>query len=157
MNKVDNMPIASMQKRISAFVLDDIIVAVLLFVIFYDQIMLLVSSVPTVITAESIETFQNQMQHFNSNNLFLIFSLKVLYHAFLIWQNNGMTIGKYIMKIRVIAIGKEENLTFFKALLRAMLRIVSEIIFYIGFLFAFFLPLRQTFHDKLSNCVVIDV
>ena len=29
--------------------------------------------------------------------------------------------------------------------------------FYLGFLMAFFVPLKQTLHDKLSNCVVIDV
>ena len=43
-----------------------------------------------------------------------------------------------------------------QALLRAILRIGSEVFFYLGFIMAFMMPLKQTFHDKLSNCVVID-
>ena len=45
---------------------------------------------------------------------------------------------------------------FSKAFLRASLRIPSEVFFYLGFLMAFFMPLKQTFHDKLSNCVVVN-
>jgi len=40
--------------------------------------------------------------------------------------------------------------------LRASLRIVSEEIFYVGFIFAFFSPMAQTLHDKLSKCVVVN-
>jgi uncharacterized RDD family membrane protein YckC len=81
--------------------------------------------------------------------------LKVLYHTFFIWQN-GMTLGKYFMKIKVVNMNTEETLTLPKALLRAIGRIVSEIFFYLGFLLAFFLPLKQTLHDKISESVVIN-
>ena len=157
MHTINDLPIASMQKRVSSFVLDDIIVAVLLFIIFYDQIIALVAAVPTVLTPEAIETFQYQMKVFNSENLLLILSFKVIYHTFLIWQNNGMTLGKYMMKIKTVDVDNAQNLSFVKALLRAVLRIVSELVLYVGFLVAFFLPLRQTFHDKLARSVVVDV
>ena len=44
------------------------------------------------------------------------------------------------MKIKVVELetGRRPNLT--KALLRALLRIASEVFFYLGFLLAFFLP-----------------
>jgi len=149
------LPIASTQKRVLAFVIDDLVIAFLLLVIFYEQLIQIASPLSGTMTAESIEIFQNAMQQFSVNNLLLILTLKVLYHTVFIWQN-GMTLGKYFMKIRVISLETEENLTLHKAFLRALLRIVSEVMFYLGFLLAFFLPLKQTLHDKLSQCVVVD-
>jgi len=147
--------IASNKKRISAFVIDDMLVAFLLLIIFSNQLLEIASHLPTVITAESVEIFKNQMHLFSVDNLLLILALKVMYHTFFIWQN-GRTLGKHLMKIKVIELDTKENPTLMKALLRAMLRILSEAFFYLGFFLAFFLPLRQTFHDKLSQCVVVD-
>lgn len=92
---------------------------------------------------------------FISQNILVIFAIKILYHAVLVWQN-GMTVGKYIMKIKVIDLQTGQTPNFSKALLRASIRIPSEALFYLGFVLAFFLPLKQTLHDKLSNCVVVD-
>jgi len=157
---VNMSPIASIQKRMLAFVIDDLVIAFLLLAIFYKQLVEIASPLSGEITAESMEIFQNAMQQFSVNNLLLIFAIKVLYHTIFIWQN-GMTLGKYFMKIRVVPLETEasdiyENLSFYKSFLRALLRIVSEIVFYLGFLLAFFLPLNQTLHDKLSHCVVVD-
>jgi len=156
MNESTTLPIASTKKRLAAFVIDDFTIALLLLVIFYDQLVSIVSSLPSVITSETIEIFQEQMNQFSVNNLLLILVLKVMYHAIFIWQN-GMTLGKYFMKIKVIELDTEHKPTLVKATMRAVLRIVSEIVFYLGFVLAFFLPLKQTLHDKLSDCVVVDV
>jgi uncharacterized RDD family membrane protein YckC len=67
-----------------------------------------------------------------------------------------MTFGKYVMKIKAVDFTSGERLSFSQAFWRASLRLISEMFFYLGFLFAFFSPLHQTLHDKLSNCVVID-
>ena len=156
MSDSTSYPIASTQKRISAFVIDDIVIALLLLAIFYNQLLEIGSHLPTVITPESIEVFKNEMNQFAVNNLLLIIALKIMYHTFFVWQN-GMTLGKYFMKIKVVELGTSQHPIFAKALLRALLRIVSEVLFYLGFLLAFFLPLKQTLHDKLSGCVVVDV
>jgi len=124
--------ISSTQKRMAAFVIDDIVVALLILVIFYGQLSEIASHLPTVITAESIEIFKQEMNQFSVNNLLLIIALKVTYHTFFIWQN-GMTVGKYFMKIRVIDLATSQNLTLSKALMRAFIRIVSEVFFYLGF------------------------
>jgi uncharacterized RDD family membrane protein YckC len=150
------LPISSTKKRTLSFVIDDLVIMVLMIAIFYDQLMLIASHVPTVLTPEALEAFQEEMKHFSTDNLLMVLSLKALYHTFFVWQN-GMTLGKYLMKIRVVEIGTSMKPTFVKAFLRAILRIGSEAIFYLGFLLAFFLPLKQTFHDKFSDCVVIDV
>ena len=150
-------PVASTQKRMLSFVIDDLMIAFLLFVIYYEQLMEIASLLSGTMTAESMELFQNAMQQFSVNNLLFILALKVLYHTIFIWQN-GMTLGKYFSKIRVISLEADTqgNLTFSKSFLRALLRIVSEVVFYLGFILAFFLPLNQTLHDKLSHSVVVD-
>ncbi len=135
------MKIAPIRKRILSFVIDDIVLSIFVLVIFYDKL--------TDIT--DMET----MSAFMADNFLAIILIKVLYHWMLVWQN-GMTIGKYIMKIKVIDESSGERLNIFMALNRSMLRILSESIFYIGFLFAFFSSKVQTFHDKFTNAVVVD-
>ena len=147
--------IASTQKRVASFMIDDFVVAIFLFIIFYTPIIEIASHIPTVLTPEALEAFKAEMNHFSSQNLIFILLLKILYHTFFVWQN-GMTLGKYLMKIRVLEMNSGSTPSLQKALFRAALRIVSEIFVYVGFLLAFFTPLKQTFHDKLSSCVVVD-
>ena len=155
MIEIASLPIASMQKRVGSFVIDDIVIAILLFIIFYTQLNEIVSQLPSVSSSESMETIKDEMNQFSVNNLFFILMLKVLYHTLFVWQN-GMTLGKYFMKIKVVELNTKQRPTFIRALLRALFRIASEVFFYLGFLFAFFSPLKQTLHDRLSDCVVVD-
>ena len=155
MSEDTQFSIASIQKRMSAFVIDDIVIALLLYVIFYDQLLMIGSHLPTVITPESIEAFKQEINQFFIHNILLILSLKIVYHSLFVWQN-GMTLGKYIVKIKVVELKRVETPSLPMAILRASLRIVSEAFFYLGFILAFFLPLKQTLHDKISGCVVID-
>ncbi len=150
-----SLPIASIQKRISAFVIDDIMVAFFFLIIFYDQLLAIASHMSGMMSAEEITLIQAQLRQFSVDNLLIMLSIKVLYHAIPVWQN-GMTPGKYIMKIRVVDLKTGYRPSFLQAFLRALLRIGSEVFFYLGFIMAFMMPLNQTFHDKLSNCVVVD-
>ncbi len=144
-------PIASMQKRTFAFVIDDLIISMFFMIIFYDQISKLFANA-TEIDQASLE----QVNMFIGENILIIFAIKVLYHTILVWQS-GMTMGKYIVKIKVVDLNSEGRPSFQQAFLRASLRLISETLFYLGFIMAFFTPLKQTFHDKFSSCVVIDV
>ena len=145
------LAIASMQKRIAAFVIDDMIVSLFFLIIFYDQLMSLLSANDTADTVS-----MEMMNGFIAENLLIVLGIKLVYQTVLIWQN-GMTIGKYAVKIKVINLNNGARPSFQQAFLRASVRLLSESIFYIGFIMAFFLPMRQTLHDKLSNCVVVDV
>ena len=145
-----SLSIASKQKRMAAFVIDDIVISILFIIIFYSQFSDVFSNI-TVVDEAALES----INLFIAENILVVFSIKVLYHTVLIWQN-GMTLGKYLMKIKVIDLETGEIPNFQKAFLRASVRIVSELLFYLGFLMAFFTPLTQTLHDKLSNCVVVD-
>jgi len=150
-----SLPIASIQKRISAFVIDDITVALFFLIIFYDQLLAIASHTSGMMSAEEITLIQAQLRQFSVDNLLVMLSIKILYHTVPVWQN-GITLGKYIMKIRVIDLKTGARPSLIQAFLRALLRIGSEIFFYLGFIMALMMPLKQTFHDKLSNCVVVD-
>ena len=145
-----SLPIASIQKRITSFVIDDIVITLFFIIIFYDQFSAVFSNI-TVLDETALES----INAFIAQNLLVVLSIKLLYHTVLVWQN-GMTLGKYLMKIKVIDLETGNTPGFQKAFLRASVRIPSEVLFYLGFLMAFFVPLRQTLHDKLSHCVVVN-
>lgn len=135
------MNIAPIKKRIASFIIDDFILSMLIFVIFYDQL--------------SVITDMEALSGFMNDNFFVIASVKLLYHWVLVWQN-GMTVGNFVLKIRVVDEDSSALLLWHKALLRSFLRLFSEAAFYIGFLVAFVSPKVQTMHDKFSNAVVVD-
>jgi len=136
-----NMQLAPAKKRIWSFVIDDLVVSFLFIIIFWSQL-------------SSFDKGEDLIQFLNSN--FLIFVLiKIIYQTLFVWQN-GMTLGKYITKMRVVSLDYGEIPSFNSALIRASVRVISETLFYIGFFMAFFNPLIQTLHDKLAKCVVVD-
>ena len=141
-NSIQNQEqIAIPKKRVGAFIIDDLAVSFLFMVIFWSQI----SSLRTV----------EEINLFLAENFLIIMMIKLLYHTFFVWQS-GMTLGKYIMKIKVVALETGLIPPLHTAAARAALRIVSETFFYLGFVMAFFNPMVQTLHDKLTGCVVID-
>ena len=146
----NSLPIASNGKRVWSFVIDDMVINLFLMIIFSSQLTALMSGV-TEISEESVVV----VNQFIMDNIAIVLAVKVLYHGILIWQS-GMTLGKYIMKIKVVDMVSGTTPTLTQALWRASVRLLSEMLFYIGFIFAFFSPLHQTMHDKFSNCVVID-
>jgi uncharacterized RDD family membrane protein YckC len=146
-----SLPIAGNTKRVTAFVIDDIVINIFLMIIFSSQLTALMSGI-TEVNTEAIM----MINQFIMENLPIVIAVKVLYHTVLIWQS-GMTFGKYIVRIKTVNMYSGERLSFIQAFWRASVRLVSEMLFYIGFVFAFFSSLHQTLHDKLSNSVVIDV
>jgi uncharacterized RDD family membrane protein YckC len=145
-----SLPIASTQKRITSFVIDDMVITLFFIIIFYDQFSAVFSNI-TVVDEAALET----INAFIAQNILVVLSIKLIYHTVLVWQS-GMTLGKYLTKIKVVELETGNTPSFQKAFLRAAVRIPSEVLFYLGFLMAFFVPLRQTLHDKLSNCVVVN-
>ncbi len=141
-NSIQNQEqIAVPKKRVGAFIIDDLAVSFLFMVIFWSQI----SSLRTV----------EEINLFLAENFLIIMLIKLLYHTFFVWQS-GMTLGKYAMKIKVVVLQTGLIPPLHTAMARAALRIVSETFFYLGFVMAFFNPMVQTLHDKLTGCVVID-
>jgi len=133
--------LASISKRVISFTIDDLIISILFVIIFYKQII-------TLHTPED-------MAIFIQNTAWVIMLLRLLYHTFFIGLN-GATIGKYFAKIKAVDINSGNTLSWYMAFIRAVVREIGEMFFYFTFFFAFFDKNRQTLHDKISNCVVVN-
>ena len=138
---MQNMKYASIIKRAISFTIDDFLVSFLFIAIFYKQI-------TTLTTPELMVAFIQQ-------NAWVLMVLKIVYHTFFIGLN-GATVGKYIVKIKAVDENSGQIIGWGRAFIRAVVRTIGEMLFYITFLFAFFSPKKQTLHDKIVNCVVID-
>lgn len=68
----------------------------------------------------------------------------------------GATIGKMLLKVKVVDIQLIDNPSFGVALLRASVKFLGEALFYIGFIWAMFDPFKQAWHDKFAKTIVID-
>lgn len=87
---------------------------------------------------------------------FLPFSLlSFIYQTLFVWKY-GVTLGKLTVRIRVVEIDTNANPSFRSALLRSGFRVISDNSMMLGYIVAFFSPLVQTFHDKISKTVVVD-
>ncbi len=83
-------------------------------------------------------------------------AIKIFYQAFFVMQY-GASLGKIVMKIRVIDLKTLQTPNVIISLNRAIVRVVSEMFFYLGFLWGMMDPSRQTWHDKTAKTLVIDV
>jgi uncharacterized RDD family membrane protein YckC len=137
---IEQNRIAPLGKRVVSFVVDDLVVSFFFVAIFFEQI----------VSMEGPEA----VQPFLEINLWVLILLKIFYHTFFI-SYNGMTLGKYLAKIRAVSLDDGTLLDAPRSLLRASVRILDEMFFYLGFLPALFSPNRQTLHDRISGCVVV--
>ncbi len=139
MTPLENL--APNSKRVWSFTIDSLLMNFVYIMIVYDQIALLK-------TPEEIIYFAKETS-------WLLALINILYHTFFTWQS-GKTLGKHIMKIRVVSIDEGALLTLPMSLLRALVRVVDEAFLYIGFLPAFFSPTRQTLHDRVSRSIIVN-
>lgn len=137
----ENITLAPLNKRALAYLIDEILVSLLFIFIYVDQI-------PDNATTEETITIINSL-------VFYVMVLKVVYQTFFVWMY-GATLGRIAMKIKVISLGDLENPSLLFSLSRASFRIISESIFYLGFLWAVLNPKRETWHDKVSNTLVVN-
>ena len=139
---IDNLELASTKSRIRAFIIDDLAITFIVMLMMWDQI------------SNSNGDFQTILILINSAFLQVII-LKFIYQVFFIWYY-GATIGKMVSKIKVIDFDNYQRVSLQNAVLRSMGRIISEMVFYIGFIIAFYTDSKQTFHDKMGKTLVVN-
>ncbi|MEA3288933.1 MAG: RDD family protein [Campylobacterota bacterium] len=139
---MDNLQLASMGSRLKAFIIDDLLITLIVLVLLWEQISA-ASGDLGVITSLMNQAF------------FEIVALKFIYQTFFIWYY-GATLGKIVAKIRVIDYDNFGKVSFMNSLVRSAGRIVSEALFYIGFLMAYYTDSKQTFHDKFGKTLVVN-
>lgn len=137
----EQLHLASIKKRAVATLIDEFLLSFLLIIVLWDSF-------------NQTETLEEMIMLTNAF-VFEFMAIKIIYQAFFTWQY-GATLGKIVMKIRIVELSTLDTPTLAAASNRAIFRIISEMIFYLGFLWGVLDPLRQTWHDKTARTVVID-
>ena len=137
----EHLELASIRQRVAAFGIDEVLLSVLLMIILWD----------TISKAQTLEAM------ISVTNSFLLeyMSIKIIYQTFFTMQYGG-TIGKIIMKIRVIEIATLSNPGFLSSFNRSVFRVISEALFYLGFVWAILDPYRRSWHDRTARTLVIN-
>lgn len=143
MQNTQDLQLAPMAKRALAFVIDDLLVTFIILAIFWESLMAAADNMDAMMFLVKVELVMP------------LIILKVIYHTFFVWYY-GATIGKIIMKIRVIDANHWGRVSVLSSLLRAVGRIFSEMFFYVGFLLGFFNDGRKTFHDITGKTLVVN-
>ncbi len=139
---ISKLELASQKKRMQAFVIDDILVSIVTMFILWDKI--------TVSNGELMDILMIM------NGAFVqVLFLKLIYQTFFVWYY-GATIGKFIVKIRIIKENDFGPVDFVSAFMRSISRILSESVFYLGFFLSYYTEGRQTLHDKLAKTLVVN-
>jgi uncharacterized RDD family membrane protein YckC len=104
---------------------------------------------------QAIKTPEEMMAY--SRSLFVyIMSVKIIYQTIFVYMY-GASLGKMAVKIRVIESEYLGLPTLMQSFIRAVMRIISEIIFYFGYVVAIFSPIRLTWQDRVATTLVVDV
>lgn len=82
------------------------------------------------------------------------FLIGVGYQWFFLTRNNGQTPGKMLMKIRVIKVDGSQ-ITEVDAALRYVGYLINSAVVMLGWLWAFWDPNQQGWHDKLARTYVV--
>ena len=135
------LELASLKKRTGAFMIDEFLLAFLFLIIIYDQVIGVEDS-DAIVTLVNSFTFEYLL-------------LKVAYQTLFVYQY-GASIGKIVMKIRVVDMSTLQKPIFSSALNRAIFRVISEMLFYLGFAWAFYNGNRQSWQDKTARTIVVD-
>lgn len=138
----ENITLADKGKRATAFFIDEVLLSLLLLIALWE-------SFSQATTTEEIILLTNSV-------VLEYMALKIIYQSFFIMQY-GASIGKIVMKIKVIEIQTLQNPNVLVALNRAIFRVLSEMFFYLGFIWGMMDPARQTWHDKTAKTLVVNV
>lgn len=137
----EGLSLASIKKRAFAFFIDEMLLSFLLIIAMSD----------------SFSNTKNMEDIILLTNSYVMeyIMMKIVYQTFFVMQY-GATLGKLAVKIKVIEIATLTNPNILSSLNRAIFRIVSEMLFYLGFLWGMMDPARQTWHDKTAKTLVVD-
>ena len=138
----EGMSLAPIKKRSMAFFIDEMLLSLILLIALWDSFTQSTSLEETIILTNSFVLEYMMM--------------KVIYQAFFV-MHYGASIGKLIMKIRVIELNTLGNPNVLVALNRSIFRVISELVFYLGFLWGVLDPSRQAWHDKTAKTLVVNV
>ena len=136
---------AKISKRALAFLIDSVFLVILALAINYE----LFTSLTPMSSEEDFLFVQTE--------ILKIYLPMAFIYQWLFVALYGATLGKMVMKIRVIDLQTGDTPSAVVALNRSVVRIISELVMNLGFLWAVLDPNRQGWHDKSARTLVIDV
>jgi len=137
----ENLTLADVKKRALAFFIDEMLLSFIFVFALWDSF----------VQAENTE----EIIALTNNFVFEYMMIKIIYQTFFVMQY-GATLGKIAVKIRVIEIKTLTNPNVLVALNRAIFRVISEMLFYLGFLWGILNPSKQTWHDLTAKTFVVN-
>lgn len=138
---IDNLELATIGSRIKAFVIDDLLITGVFLLLYWEKFS---------VTADMMALLAVM-----NEGVYQVLLLKLIYQGFFVWYY-GATIGRIFAKIRVIDYNHFGRVSITTAFVRSFVRILSEMFFYVGFIFAFFNDSRQTLQDKIARTLVVN-
>jgi len=137
----EELTLAANNKRAIAFFIDEILLSFILIIALWDSFVQASSTEEIILLTNSF--------------VLEFMMMKIIYQSFFVMQY-GATLGKLVMKIRVIEIKTLNNPNVLVSLNRAIFRVISEMLFYLGFLWGILNPSKQTWHDLTAKTLVIN-
>ncbi|SFV57909.1 FIG00387922: hypothetical protein [hydrothermal vent metagenome] len=137
----EELQLASITKRGSAFFLDEFLLSLLLVISLWDAFGSATNTLELIALS----------QQFTLEYIIL----KIIYQTFFVMMY-GATLGKMMMRIRIVELPTLNKPSFFASLNRAIVRIFSEMLFYLGFVWGMMDPLRRTWHDLSAKTLVVE-
>ena len=137
----EGLSLAPISKRLGAFFLDELLLSLLLIVTFWESF----SQAKT--TLESLYVAQQFSLEYAA--------ITIIYHTLFVYKY-GASLGKIAMRIRVVELPTLQNPSLLSAFNRAVFRVVSQTLFYLGFVWGVMDPFRRTWHDLSARTIVIE-
>ena len=138
----ENLKIANFSKRVVAYLIDNIILSLIVFIIFYDKLSLM---------DDYLEIAQ-----FLGNFTTGFFLLHLIYHTLFTFMY-GASLGKMACKIMILSEELLDKPNFIQSFARSFVRELSGIAFMLGFAWALGNDLCKTWHDYAARTIVVDV
>ncbi len=130
-------PLATFTQRLLAFCID-----------------LLIVEVATANATEHIHNITADHLNINVFHDFVRGFWLLAYFGLAVWMSNGLTIGKRLMQIRILSL-RDENITLWQAIERALGYGASAIEAGFGFFQYFLHPNRACVHDRIAETIVV--
>lgn len=138
----ENLKIASFSKRVIAYLIDNLILSFIVFVIFYDRLILMNDLL--------------EIADFLKNFTMGFFFIHLVYHTLFTFMY-GASLGKMACKIMILNEELLDKPNFVQSLVRSIFREFSSMALMLGFAWALGNDLCKTWHDYVVRTIVVDV
>jgi uncharacterized RDD family membrane protein YckC len=151
---------ASFGARLLAMIIDYIIICVMQFVVIAPIMTMLGLGVASQvdgsgnITEEQAIGMAGAIIAAVSSAILLTYAIAILYFAIMESSKAQASVGKMALSIKVTDMDGQ-RISFGKALLRSIGKIISGMIIYIGYLMAAFTEKKQALHDMIASTQVV--